>query len=48
MAKLHYLMAQNQFRLGLDNRAIEYLLKTNKTLYSALKIDPESITISDF
>lgn len=48
MARLHFLMAENQFRLGLDTRAIYYVSKTNKTLYKALKINPKNVHLKDF
>ena len=48
MAKLHFLMAENQFRLGLDNRASFYTDKAKKSLYSALKIEPDNIFLSIF
>ena len=48
MARLHFLMAQNQFKLGLSHKSIDYISKANKTLYNALKIDPKNPHLSDF
>ena len=41
-------MGENQARLGIIMKAMEYLRKANKTLYHALKIDPLHPQLSDF
>ena len=41
-------MGENQARLGIIMKSMQYLRKANKTLYIALKIDPENPHLSVF